>query len=333
VSSAVDIATQFRRDLTAADEALADEMAVRWASVEQALEAQIDALTLSIANAQLNGETVSESQLYQMDRYQQLLASLQVELERYQTYAERAIAAQQLEFAGLGVENATALLDAAGAVRGTFAVLGSAAFENVLGLARAGQPLAALLEAAYPAAAQGMTAQLLRGIALGVNPRQTARAMMQEGLTDGLQHVLLVSRDQSLRAWRTASLQQYQTSGVVRGYKRICAKQPGRTCLACIALDGTVYPTSEMMPLHAQDRCSMLPLLFGRDLPATLSGEAWFRQQPADVQAKMLGPSRYDLWERSAFQFQDLATISDGGVWGRSAQVTSLATLQQRSAA
>jgi hypothetical protein len=331
VSSAVDIATQFRRDLTAADEALADEMAARWASVEQALEAQIDALTLAIDNAILNGETVSASQLYQMDRYQQLLASLRVELERFETYAAQAIGVQQLEFAGLGVENATALLDAAGAVRGTFAVLGSAAFENVLALARAGQPLAALLEAAYPAAAQGMTTQLLRGIALGVNPRQTARAMLQEGLTDGLQHVLLVSRDQSLRAWRTASLQQYQASGLVRGYRRMCAKNQ-RSCLACIALDGTVYPTSDMMPLHAQDRCGMLPLLFGRDLPATLSGEAWFRQQPADVQASMLGPGRYDLWERGAFQFQDLATISDGGVWGRSAQVTSLAALQQRSA-
>jgi hypothetical protein len=330
--TAVDIATQFRRDLTAADEALADEMAARWESVEQALEAQIDALTLSIDNAILNGESVSESQLYQMDRYQQLLASLQVELERYETYAAQAISAQQLEFAGLGVENATALMEAAGALRSTFATLGTGAFENVLALARAGQPLGALLEAAYPAAAQGMTTQLLRGIALGVNPRQTARAMMQEGLTDGLQHVLLVSRDQSLRAWRTASLQQYQESRVVTGYARLCAKGP-RTCLACLALDGTVYPTNVMMPLHAQDRCAMLPQVAGRPLPATLSGENWFRQQPADVQAKMLGPGRYDLWERSAFQFQDLATISDGGVWGRSAQVTSLTALQQRSAA
>jgi len=331
MTTAVDIAAQFRRDLTAADLALADEMAARWASVEQALEAQIDALTLSIDNAILNGETVSESQLYQMDRYQQLLASLRVELERFETYAAQAISAQQLEFAGLGVENATALMEAVGAVRGTFTALGTGAFENVLALARAGQPLAALLEAAYPAAAQGMTTQLLRGIALGVNPRQTARAMMQEGLTDGLQHVLLVSRDQSIRAWRTAGWQQYQTSRVVTGYARLCAKGP-RTCLACLALDGTVYPTNVMMPLHAQDRCAMLPQVAGRPLPAALNGEAWFRQQPAEVQADMLGPGRYDLWERGAFQFQDLATIGDAGVWGRSAQVTTLAALQQRSA-
>jgi hypothetical protein len=191
--------------------------------------------------------------------------------------------------------------------------------------------LAALLEGAYPAAAQGMTTQLLRGIAIGQNPQLTARAMMQEGLTDGLQHVLLVSRDQSLRAWRTASLQQYQASRIVTGYARLCAKNQ-RSCLACLALDGTVYPTNVMMPLHAQDRCTILPRIAGRDLPATLNGETWFRQQPADVQATMLGPGRHDLWERNAFQFQDLATISDAGVWGRSAQVTSLAALQQRSA-
>jgi len=201
----------------------------------------------------------------------------------------------------------------------------------VVALARAGQPLAALLEAAYPLAAQGMTTQLLQGIALGRNPREISRRMMQEGLTDGLQHILLVNRDQSLRAWRTAGLQQYQASRVVTGYSRLCAKNQ-RSCLACLALDGTIYPTSEMMPLHAQDRCTLLPILRGRTLPVTLSGEAWFRQQPADVQATMLGPGRYDLWERSAFKFQDLATITDAGVWGRSAQVTSLATLQQRSA-
>jgi hypothetical protein len=33
MSTVVDIATQFRRDLTAADEALADEMAARCASI------------------------------------------------------------------------------------------------------------------------------------------------------------------------------------------------------------------------------------------------------------------------------------------------------------
>jgi hypothetical protein len=155
--------------------------------------------------------------------------------------------------------------------------------------------------------------------------------MMQEGLTDGLQHVLLVSRDQSLRAWRTASLQQYQASGVVTGYKRLAAKNQ-RTCPACLALDGAVYPTNQMMPLHPQDRCAMVPIVRGLAAPAGLSGEVWFRQQPADVQANILGPGRYQLWERGAFQFQDLATISDAGVWGRSAQVTSLETLQQRSA-
>jgi hypothetical protein len=331
MSTVVDIATQFRRDLTAADEALADEMAARWASVEQALEAQIDALVLEIENARLNGTPISESQLYQLDRYQQLLASLEVELTRFERYAAGAINAQQLEFAGLGVENATALMEAAGAVRGTFTALGTGAFENVVALARAGQPLAALLEAAYPLAAQGMTTQLLQGIALGRNPREITRRMMQEGLTDGLQHMLLVNRDQSLRAWRTASLQQYQASGIVRGYRRLAAKNQ-RSCLACLALDGMVYPTNVMMPLHPQDRCAMTPELANRPVPATQSGEAWFRQQPADVQATMLGPGRYDLWERGAFQFQDLATISDAGVWGRSAQVTTLTALQQRSA-
>jgi hypothetical protein len=154
-----------------------------------------------------------------------------------------------------------------------------------------------------------------------------ARRMVADGLSQGLNHILLVARDQKIRAYREASRQQYERSGVVQKYRRIAAKNT-RTCMACIALDGTVWKTSELMPLHPQDRCAMIPIVDGfKPVESDENAREWFRDQPEDVQREMMGPGKFEAWQDRKFRLNQLATVRENRTWGPGAQVTTLGDL------
>lgn len=200
-------------------------------------------------------------QLAKLQRYVRLLAQVQAEIERFTGKVATPIIDQLLADSALaGLQNSLALIDAAISSGGgdvidfSFDRLGIEAVQNIVAIAGAGQPLGDLLAAAYPLAANGITNELVYGTAIGRNPRETARVIIKSGLAQGLNHILLVSRDQQVRAVREAGRQQYLKIGIT-AYRRLAAKQAGRTCLACLALDQSVWPSEELMPLHPQDRC------------------------------------------------------------------------------
>lgn len=200
-------------------------------------------------------------QLAKLQRYVRLLAQTQAEIERFTGQTATPVIEQLLaDSATAGLQNSLALIDAAVSSGGGdiinfgFDRLGVEAVQNIVAIAGAGKPLGDLLQAAYPLAAGGITDRLIYGTAVGWNPRKTARAIIQDGLAQGLNHILLVSRDQQVRAVREAGRQQYLKMGVT-AYRRLAAKQAGRTCLACLVLDQSVWPSEELMPLHPQDRC------------------------------------------------------------------------------
>jgi hypothetical protein len=272
-------------------------------------------------------------QLAKLQRYVRLLAQVQQEIERFTGQTATPVIDQLLaDSAFAGLEDALTLINATITASGGNAIdfgfdrLGIEAVQNIVAVASAGKPLGDLLQAAYPLAAGGITDRLIYGTAAGWNPRKTARAIINEGLAQGLNHILLVARDQQVRNYREASRQQYLKSGVVQQYRRLAARQ-SRSCLACLALDGTIQDVAELMALHPQDRCSIIPLVPGFDPIPTESGEAWFNRQPAEVQRRMMGPGRYNAWKAGKFKFNQLATIKPNATWGPSAQVTPLKDL------
>lgn len=271
-------------------------------------------------------------QLAKLQRYVRLLAQAQAEIERFTGKVATPIIDQLLaDSAYAGLQNSLALIDAAISSGGgdvidfTFDRLGIEAVQNIVAIAGAGQPLGDLLAAAYPLAANGITNELIYGTAIGRNPRETARAIIKSGLAQGLNHILLVSRDQQVRNYREATRRQYVQNGIM-AYRRLAAKQ-SRTCFACLALDGTIWPSEELMPLHPQDRCAMLGIIPGLDPIPTESGEAWFNRQSAEVQKQMMGPGKYAAWKAGKFDFNQLVTVKPNATWGPSAQVTSLKDL------
>lgn len=282
---------------------------------------------------QPQAKQISDWQLAQLQRYVRLLAQVQQQIEAFTGQTATPVIEQLRNDAALaGIENAIAMIDAtissagAGVIDLTFDRLNIEATQNIVAISGAGKPLGDLLQAAYPLAANGITNELVYGTAVGRNPRQTAQKIVNGGMAQALNHILLVARDQQNRAAREGTRQQYLKSGIVQQYRRRAAHQ-ARTCLACLALDGKVYDVAELMELHPQDRCSMIPIVPGFESAQGETGEQWFNRQSEAVQREMMGPGRYEAWKRGEFEFSQLATVKDNATWGPSAQVTTLKDL------
>jgi hypothetical protein len=239
------------------------------------------------------------------------------------------IANRQIAMTALGIEGAADTIRAAyfnaGKVGAYFDLLPVEAVETMIGYAGDGTPLSKLLQSKYVETAMDISAELIKSTALGINPRDTARSML-DMMAGNLQHALVVARTEQLRAYREASRQQMIASGVVDGYIRRCALNP-LTCVACLALDGTEYPTDTLMEVHPNDRCFMQPKVKDLKPIEQMSGEAWFGQQTEDVQRGILGNSYFDAWKSGKFEFRQLARTTEHDVWGATVRVTPLSEL------
>jgi len=316
-------------DLLARDGDTLLHMGNRWLRLENAIEANVQILSLDMLAAAEKGEIVSRTALFKRRRYQTLVAQIRDELTDYNEWASGFITQNQRNLGKLGIEHA------ADALQGTlmeggeagmfFDKLPVAAIENMVGIAGDGGPLQTLLQQAYPQAVDRMTDVLVKNTALGINPRQTAREMI-EGTAESLNHSLTVARTEQLRVYREASRQQYETSGLVESYKRLSAKD-ARTCAVCLALDGEEYPTNELMHVHPCDRCTMVPVVKGMPKIEWESGEDWLKKQDPEVREQILGKGASDMWDAGDIKLKDLATKTEHETWGPSLQRTPLSEL------
>lgn len=317
------IMRQFKADLLAGETAMQQEMARRWLRVEARLSSQMDALALAMDAAKRDGATVSAEMLMNDVRYRQLLVQLTAELETYTDYAEVQITAQQRRLGRLAVAHSSNAIEVQG-IAGGFYRLPTEAVEYMVGNVN-GQPLRGLLVSSWPEAADGLTQALVNGVALGYNPRKTAQEMAV-GATRSLNRMMVISRTETLRVYREASRQNYIASGVVSGYKRLCAHD-SRVCPACLMDEGHLYSLDEQMPEHPQGRCTAVPVVEGVPQPRWLGGADWFEQQDVPTQKSILGMGRYYAWQNGDIDLRDLPRVVQNGVWGPSLQVVPLKEL------
>jgi len=338
----VRVMRKFASQLLAREGVQMDEMARRWLSVERSLQEQMDGLAREIADLRAAGETVSRAKLARMARYRSLLAQAQGEIGRYIDYADRTITARQLSFAEMGLNDSARAIEASyqmNYLEASFNRLPVEAVERMAGLAGDGSPLRTLLRQAWPEAADGMTTQLVNAIALGKNPRVTAKAMA-DGLANGLNRCLTIARTEQLRAYRDATRAQYQQSGVVRGYKRIAAHQ-SRTCMACLLADGKVvtvsgelgegaYSLDQHFQMHPQCRCTMVPVVIGMPEIQYRTGLDWFRALPESQQRLQMGDKYFAAWKDGVFDLPQLVGVKRDATWGDSLHVRSLKDLMRK---
>lgn len=326
----VTVMRQHREALLAREAMQMQQMAGQWLMVERALEAKIALLAREAADLKAAGKAVDPRRIYQMTHYQELLPQVKRELENYADYTVRVVTEAQRQYVQLG------LFDAADAISASYqseARLGLffhrlpvEAVENMVGLAGDGSPLKSLLTATWHDAAGALTDALVRGTAMGINPRQVAVEMRHAMAGQGLGRAIVIARTEELRVYRQASISQYQASGVVQGYLRGCAHD-SRICAACLLMEGTRYDTAEVMQLHPCDRCYSIPVLIGMAAPQWTRGADWLIQQPEDTQRAILGRGHYDGWKAGKFDLDQLVTIKHNDTWGDSLGVTPLKDL------
>lgn len=315
---------QFKAALLRGERAQMREMATRWLAVERRLSGQMDALALEMAQIASEGGTVSMEMLLNDVRYRRLLVQLTNELQRYTDYAADTIAATQQRLAALGITHAESAIIAQGIGAG-FSRLPVEAVEYMVGLAGNGSPLRTLLVASWPDAAEGLTQALIDGIALGHNPRRTAKEMAR-GATGSLNRMLNMARTETMRVYKTANLESYKASGVVTSYLRL-ATHDSRVCPLCLLLEGTEYPLDRMMPSHPSCRCTLVPKVQGVPAPRWTKGETWLREQPAATQRSILGKGRYEAWQDGAFDLQDVVSVVSNAIWGDTLRAVPLREL------
>lgn len=314
----------FRTALLASDAVQQQEMVGRWLSIEQGLEADLERMASDFLDRLNSGKSVSREALLQMGRYHDLLRQVRSEVYGFADYANASITEKQLEFGIRAIDNSLQLIQSQ-RIDLLFSRLPVEAIEAMAGLASDGSPLLDLLRKTWADSADGLTKQLLRGMALGWNPRKTAREM-QKGMASGLNRSFNIARTEQLRVYREATRQQYQASGVVRGYKRIAAKQ-ARTCPACLMADGRFYRLNQIMEEHPSGRCGLVPIVDGAPDVTWQLGRDWFREQDESTQRKILGRGRFNAWTEGRFDLDELAITKRNDTWGDSIQSKPLKDL------
>lgn len=314
--------SEYQARLDAREAAAINHLIDLWERIEGDIVADLERL---ITDLEKNGRGISESALYRMERYRRLLAQLD---ELYTVLEQEGlveIRRAMVDAAGLGEIMAQAV---AAGITGRANSLGRLPIEaltQITALAQPGGPLSKILEDAYPLAADALTKQLISNVGRGKNPRTILAFARKQGLVAGLDHILLVSRDQSVRAFRQASFLSYQNDPSVVSYRRMAARQT-RTCVMCLALDGTEYPTDELMEVHPSDRCVMVPTVRGFPPTTWKSGREWFAEQNQATQREMLGPARYKLY-RQGTPLTAFVEKSVHETWGPSLKLRPLAQM------
>ncbi len=322
----VDAINNHRAALRAREAAAMAEQARRWLGVERALQAQIEALALELAQ---NPATATMGQLARSRRYQALLEQTRDELRKYTTYMDSTVTAGQRSMISTAIQHSATAVNAVATeaqIVVPFNRLSVSAVENMVGLAGDGSPLRAVLNDAARAGPDAMAQELVNGIALGRNPVAVARRAIRLGLGQSFTRMQTVARTEQLRVYRETTLQSYGASNVVIGYKRLSARDD-RVCPACLMADGQQYPIGHGFDEHPNGRCALIPVLANVTPVRFQTGQEWFTQQPEATQRRILGAGRYEAWRDGRASLDDMVTRIDNPTWGGSLHPTRVRDL------
>ena len=279
-----------------------------------------------------------------MTRLNELEAQLVKNVGQFSRVAGETVTAGQRAAVGLSVKGAPLVTNASlptGITLDSLANVGlgwnqlpAEAFEAFVGISGDGMPVGNLLADLGPQAATDVKAGIRTGIATGRSPVEIAKTVrLAAGMP--LSRALTISRTEVNRAHREATRLNYAAnSNVVKGYRRLATKD-ATTCMACIALDNTLYETNEPLDSHPNCRCAMVPdTLTYQDLgldipeePQPQTGQEWFGQQNRDTQEGMMGSKVFAAYQDGRVGLNDLVTTSTSSIWGKSSTVKSVKAL------
>ena len=315
---------KYRKAVAAHDNVQLARLADSWVGIERSLSSEMEGLAFQLAEAQANGSAITEQLLMRMERYRGLRSDLRDQIMRLvRGDAPRYISANQTALAKLGLTYSQDMLHVVGAGI-LFHRLPVGALTTYAGMLGDGTPLFRLLSEAYPYSLDGIIKALLEGTARGLSPRAVAREMANR-MGIGLVNITRIARTESMRAFKSSSLEQYRESGVVEGYIR-CANK-ATACLACLALDGEHLDNEENLDDHPNGYCFPVPEVRGAPALDYQNGPDWLAQQDEDKQRQVMGDTRYEMYS-DGMPISDMVEMKTDETWGNSPQLVPIGDLE-----
>lgn len=342
-----DAADKFRRELIARQSRSAGELIRAYGAAWRQIQTSLSVLTRTIEIARANGQPISPSWLFQFDRLESLKRQVEIEINKFADFADAKIRADQFDAiqaarqnAGVLMRAATGLPDAELAQVGiSFSQLPVGAVEAQVGFLANGSPLRTLLGQLAGEASGKVGDALTTAVALGYGPRKTA-TLVRESLGGNAARALTIARTETMRSYREATARTFEDNADVLSGWVWTASLSTRTCAMCLAMHGTVHPLTERLHSHPNCRCVAVPRtksfeelgLLG--IPETRpglpeSGADWFARQAPGRQLAILGPAKFEAYQRGEITLRNLIGVRWSGTWGTGRFEKSLATVRR----
>ena len=122
----------------------------------------------------------------------------------------------------------------------------------------------------------GTVVDVVRGVRREAGPKAAAWRMETTGVTE------------TTRSYRAGIVDSVERSMRGEWEWEWRAMMDGATCINCASLHGRRFPRNQY-PDHQHPGCRCQAVPAKPDAPARVSGDAWLRDQPEDVQRRMLG--------------------------------------------
>jgi hypothetical protein len=273
---------------------------------------QLDALVLQISEMQQAGQTITGGQIVRQRQYKDLLASIEQEVNRYESFMRIEIPLVTSATITEGEQAARLLAELSLGnigIGARFRAVSPAVIEEAVGFLDPRGPLYKRLSLLSGWTVQQVIDQILLGIGMGKNPQVTARLLsrnLENALGMGLTDSMRLMRTVQLWSYREANRASYlANSDVVRSWVWH-AQLDGSACASCVAMHGTEFPLSEPLNDHHNGRCMMVPLTIGA--PNEIEqGEKWFGRQNETMQRQILGPGKLQAWRNNQFKFAEVS--------------------------
>lgn len=315
------LAQQHRSEILARDAAALNRVTAAYLPIYNHLQFELRQLTATIEQATRDGQRISKAWLVRQQRYQSLLAQIAAQIDRYaQGFVVPTLTAEQRAAVSLAqMHAAQALASQTPSAPTSFNRLPVGAIEQFIGFAGNGTPLNKLLKTHGRDVAIQARETLLNGIATGQGIAKTSKEVA--GILDRPRwEAARLVRTETLRSYRSASLEIYKSAGVTTWIW--LSSKSARTCASCLFLDGKEFPIDKPMPAHPSCRCSVVAKL--DNMPARQTGEQWFANQSAEVQAKVLGVNGAKAY-RDGLPLSAFVGIRRSKQWGESRVQVGLA--------
>lgn len=211
-------------------------------------------------------------------------------------------------------------------------------------VARTAQQITALTRPLSRAAYDAVQRELVRGVAVGANPRETGRrivARVEGAFAGGLSRATVIACTETLDAYRSASrLAHMANRDALAGWQWTCALDR-RSCPSCWSRHGSLHPVDEIGPNdHQRGRCARTPITrswadlgFSMREPDSVfpDARAKFAGLPEKDQRAILGDRRFELWRSGRVGWDDFANKRSTPGWRDSFAPTTVRDLERRA--